>query len=159
MIVAAVEVEAVLLGLKVGFLLLLYLFIWRIVRSVAKDLRLPQESFVLAPQQAAAAGLGRASTGLLVVLTSPAIDPGTERELDSSAVTLGRAPENDLVLDTDEFASVHHARIQPRRDGVWLEDLESTNGTFLNGVKLTRPKKLTPGDVIRVGETDLRYEL
>lgn len=156
---AAVEVEAVLLGLKAGFLLLLYLFIWRIVRSVAKDLRLPQESFVLAPQQAAAAGLGRPHTGLLVVLASPAIEPGTERELDSSAVTLGRAAENDLVLDTDEFASVHHARIEPRRDGVWLEDLASTNGTFINGIKLTRPQKLTPGDVIRVGETDLRYEL
>ena len=50
MTVAAVEVEAVLLGLKLGFLVLLYLFIWRIVRSVARDLRLPQESFVLAPQ-------------------------------------------------------------------------------------------------------------
>jgi pSer/pThr/pTyr-binding forkhead associated (FHA) protein len=159
MIVAAVEVEAVLLGLKVGFLVLLYLFIWRIVRSVAKDLRLPQESFVLAPQQAAAAGLGRPQSGLLVVLASPALDPGTERELDSSPVTLGRATENDLVLDSDEFASVNHARIEPRRDGVWVEDLGSTNGTFLNGVKLTRPRKLTPGDVIRVGETDLRYEL
>jgi pSer/pThr/pTyr-binding forkhead associated (FHA) protein len=159
MTVAAVEVEAVLLGLKVGFLVLLYLFIWRIVRSVAKDLRLPQESFVLAPQQAAAAGLGRSQTGLLVVLASPALDPGTERELDSSPVTLGRATENDLVLDTDEFASVNHARIEPRRDGVWLEDLGSTNGTFVNGVKLTRPRKLASGDVIRVGETDLRYEL
>jgi pSer/pThr/pTyr-binding forkhead associated (FHA) protein len=159
MIVAAVEVEAVLLGLKVGFLLLLYFFIWRIVRSVAKDLRLPQESFVMAPQQAAAAGLGRTHAGVLVVLSSPAIDPGTERELDSSPVTLGRASENDLVLDVDEFASVHHARIEPRRDGVWLQDLDSTNGTFVNGIKLTRPLKLTPGDVIRVGETDLRYEL
>ena len=159
MIVAAVEVEAVLLGLKVGFLILLYLFIWRIVRSVAKDLRLPQESFVLGPQQAAAAGLGRTHTGLLVVLASPALEPGTERELDSSAVTLGRSPENDLVLDSDEFASVQHARIEPRRDGVWVEDLESTNGTFVNGVKLTRPRKLTSGDVIRVGETNLRYEL
>ena len=159
MIVAAVEVEAVLLGLKVGFLILLYLFIWRIVRSVAKDLRLPQESFVLGPQQAAAAGLGRTHTGLLVVLASPALGPGTERELDSSAVTLGRSPENDLVLDSDEFASVQHARIEPRRDGVWVEDLESTNGTFVNGIKLTRPRKLASGDVIRVGETDLRYEL
>jgi pSer/pThr/pTyr-binding forkhead associated (FHA) protein len=158
MIVAAVEVEAVLLGLKAGFLILLYLFIWRIVRSVAKDVRLPQESFVLAPQQAAAAGLGRTNTGLLVVLSSPAIEPGTERELDSAAVTLGRSSENDLVLDTDEFASVRHARIEPRRDGVWVEDLDSTNGTFVNGIKLTRPQKLTPGDVIRVGETDLRYE-
>jgi hypothetical protein len=159
MIVAAVEVEAVLLGLKVGFLLLLYLFIWRIVRAVSKDLRLPQESFVLAPQQAAAAGLGRTHTGMLVVLASPAIEPGTERELDSSPVTLGRSSENDLVLDADDFASGHHARIAPRRDGVWVEDLESTNGTFVNGIKLTRPQKLTPGDVIRVGETDLRYDL
>ena len=159
MIVAAVEVEAVLLGLKVGFLLLLYLFIWRIVRSVSKDLRLPQESFVLAPQQAAAAGLGRTHTGLLIVLSSPALDPGTERELDSTPVTLGRAAENDLVLDSDEFASVKHAKIEPRRDGVWLQDLDSTNGTFVNGMKVTRPQKLSPGDVIRVGETDLRYEL
>jgi pSer/pThr/pTyr-binding forkhead associated (FHA) protein len=96
---------------------------------------------------------------VLVVLASPAIEPGTERELDSSPVTLGRASENDLVLDADEFASVHHARIEPRRDGVWLEDLESTNGTFVNGIKLSRPQKLAAGDVIRVGETDLRYEL
>jgi pSer/pThr/pTyr-binding forkhead associated (FHA) protein len=159
MIVAAVEVEAVLLGLKVGFLVLLYLFIWRIVRSVAKDLRLPQESFVLAPQQAAAAGLGRAQAGTLTVLSSPALAADTERDLDSSPVTIGRAPENDLALDADEFASVQHARIEPRRDGVWLEDLGSTNGTFLNGVKLTQPRKLSSGDVIRVGETDLRYQL
>jgi hypothetical protein len=159
LIVAEVEVEAVLFGLKVGFLLLLYLFIWRIVRSVAKDLRLPQESFVLAPQQAAAVGLGRAHTGVLIVLASPAIDPGTERELDSSAVTVGRAAENDLVLDSDEFASTKHARIEPRRDGVWLEDLDSTNGTFVNGMKVKQRHKLSPGDVIRVGETDLRFEL
>ena len=158
MIVAAVEVEAVLLGLKAGVLLLLYLFIWRIVRSVAKDLRLPQESFVLAPQQAAAAGLGRGHTGMLVVVASPAIEAGTERELDSSAVTLGRAPENDLVLDRDEFASVHHARIEPRRDGVWLQDLDSTNGTFVNGVRVKRSRRLEPGDVVRIGESDFRYE-
>jgi pSer/pThr/pTyr-binding forkhead associated (FHA) protein len=159
MIVADVEVEAVLLGLKIGFLVLLYLFIWRIVRSVAKDVRLPQESFVLAPQQAAAAGLGRSGAGTLVVLSSPALETDTERDLDSTPVTVGRAPENDLQLDADEFASVRHARISPRRDGVWLEDLGSTNGTYVNGVKLTRAQKLSPGDVIRVGETDLRYDL
>jgi pSer/pThr/pTyr-binding forkhead associated (FHA) protein len=157
-VIAAVEVEAVLLGLKVAFLVLLYLFIWRIVRSVAKDVRLPQESFVLAPQQAAAAGLGRHRAGTLIVLSSPALDPDTERELDSSPVTIGRGSDNDIALAEDEFASTKHARIEPRRDGVWLEDLGSTNGTFVNGVKLTRARMLTPGDVIRVGETDLRYE-
>ena len=159
MIVAAVEVEAVLLGLKIAFLVLLYLFIWRIVRSVAKDVRLPQESFVLGPQQAAAAGLGHPHTGLLIVLSSPALDTNTEREIDSTPVTIGRASDNDLAIDADEFASVHHARIEPRRDGVWLRDLDSTNGTFVNGIKLTQARKLAPGDVIRVGETDLRYDL
>jgi hypothetical protein len=157
--VAAIEVEAVLLGLKVGFLILLYLFIWRIVRTVAQDVRLPQESFVLAPQQAAAAGLGpRARTGSLVVLSSPVLKVDSERTLDSAPVTLGRSSDNDLELGDDEFASAHHARVEPRRDGVWVQDVGSTNGTFVNGMKLDSPRKLAPGDVIRVGETDLRFE-
>ena len=159
MIVGAVEVEAVLLGLKVAFLVLLYLFIWRIVRTVARDVRLPQESFMLAPQQAAAVGLGpRARTGSLIVLSSPALKVNSERTLDSMPVTLGRSAESDMNLGDDEFASAQHARVEPRRDGVWVEDVGSTNGTFVNGIKLERPRKLTPGDVIRVGETDLRFD-
>ena len=114
---------------------------------------------MLAPHQAAAVGLGPgARNGLLVVLSSPALKTDFERTLDSAPVTLGRAPDNDFNLDADEFASGHHARIEPRRDGVWVEDLGSTNGTFVNGQKLTRPRKLAPGDVVRVGETDLRFE-
>jgi hypothetical protein len=159
MIFAAIEVEAVLLGLKVAFLVLLYLFIWRIVRTVARDVRLPQESFVLAPQQAAAAGLGpRARIGSLVVLSSPALKVDSERTLDSAPVTLGRSSDNDMELGDDEFASAYHARVEPRRDGVWVEDVGSTNGTFVNGMKLDGARKLVPGDVIRVGETDLRFE-
>jgi FHA domain len=159
MIVADVEVEAVLLGLKIAFLVLLYLFIWRIVRTVARDVRLPQESFMLAPQQAAAAGLGpRARTGSLVVLSSPALKVDSERTLDSTPVTIGRSADNDMELGDDEFASAHHARVEPRRDGVWVQDVGSTNGTFVNGVRLEQPKKLVAGDVIRVGETDLRFE-
>lgn len=159
MSIAAIEVEAVLLGLKVGFLVLLYLFIWRIVRTVARDVRLPQESFMLAPQQAAAAGLGpRARIGSLVVLASPALKVDSERTLDSAPVTLGRSSDNDMELGDDEFASAHHARVEPRRDGIWVEDVGSTNGTFVNGMKLDQPRKLVAGDVIRVGETDLRFE-
>jgi FHA domain len=160
MILGAIEVEAVLLGLKVAFLVLLYLFIWRIVRTVARDVRLPQESFVLGPQQAAAAGLGaRARTGSLIVLSSPALKQDSERTLDSAPVTIGRSTDNDMALGEDEFASAHHARVEPRRDGVWVEDVGSTNGTFVNGQRLSKPRKLTSGDVIRVGETDLRFEL
>ena len=61
-------------------------------------------------------------------------------------------------MKRDEYASSSHARVEPRRDGVWLEDIGSTNGTYLNGIRLTRAKRLTSGDVVRIGETELRYE-
>ena len=159
---ASVEVQTVLLVLKICFLVLLYLFIWRIVRSATRDVRMPQESFILAPSQAAAAGLRRAptpvTTGTLVAVKSPALEHGERFELDTKAVTVGRGAPNDIQLDSDEFASSHHARVEPRRDGVWVEDIGSTNGTYVNGTRLDRPQRLAPGDVVRIGETDLRYE-
>ena len=157
--VGSVAVEEALLVLKLAFLVLLYLFIWRIVRSAAKDVRMPQESFVLAP--GSVPGLGQEPqvvSGRLVVVKSPALDEGEELELDSAPLLLGRGSRNDVNLARDEYASSNHARVEPRRDGVWLEDVGSTNGTYLNGIRLTRAKKLAPGDVLRVGETELRYE-
>jgi hypothetical protein len=161
-VVGSAQVESTLLVLKIAFLVLLYLFIWRIVRSAARDLRLPQESMILAPQQAAAAGLipqpaGRA-LGRLVVLTSPTLEGGEAFSLNSHPLTIGRANNNDVPLPDDEYASGRHARFEPRRDGVWVEDIGSTNGTFVNGIRLTRERRLTPGDVVRIGETDLRFE-
>ena len=157
------QVETTLVFLKIGFLVLLYLFIWRIVRSAARDLRLPQESMILAPQQAAAAGLLSQplarELGRLVVLQSPVLANGETLTLDSHPLTVGRGSNNDVALDADEYASTRHARFEPRRDGVWVEDIGSTNGTFVNGIRLTRDRKLTPGDVVRIGETDLRFEL
>jgi hypothetical protein len=162
-VLASAQVETTLLFLKLAFLVLLYLFIWRIVRSAARDLRLPQESMILAPQQAAAAGLVPSPSfsrqlGRLVVLASSALDVGDEIALDSHPITLGRGPTNDVPLPDDEYASTRHARVEPRRDGVWVEDIGSTNGTFVNGIRLTRERRLAPGDVLRVGETDLRFE-
>ena len=161
MIFASVDVEGALLLLKAAFLVLLYLFIWRIVRTASRDLRLPQESFILAPQEAAAVGLRpepKRQMGRLVVLKSDAIDENTEFVLDSAGVSIGRGNPNDVRLDADEYASAQHARVEPRRDGVWIEDVGSTNGTYVNGVRLSRPRKLAVGDLVRVGETDLRFE-
>ena len=157
--IASVAVEEVLLLLKIGFLVLLYLFIWRIVRTASRDLRLPQETFVLTPQMQAGLRQERAfQSGRLVVLESPALEEGAEHALDSTGLTVGRGAQNDLALEGDSYASARHARFAPRRDGVWVEDLGSRNGTYVNGVRLAEPRKLAPGDVIRVGETDLRYE-
>ena len=162
MSLASAQVETTLLALKIAFLVLLYLFIWRIVRSAAKDLRLPQESMILGPQQAAQHGLLPATPsrelGRLVVLTSPALEPGEVLAVDTQSFTLGRAAANDVPLPGDEYASGRHARVEPRRDGVWIEDIGSTNGTFVNGIRLTRERRLAAGDVVRIGETDLRFE-
>jgi pSer/pThr/pTyr-binding forkhead associated (FHA) protein len=151
--VASLEVGEALLILKILFLVLLYLFIWRIVRTASRDLRLPQESFVLSPQQAS--GLlgtrGAPKTGRLF------FPDGRVHPLDSRGLTVGRSEQNDIAL-TDDFTSARHARIEPRRDGVWVSDAGSTNGTYVNGAKLSKPHRLKAGDVIRVGNTDLRYE-
>jgi hypothetical protein len=157
---ASIAVEEALLLLKILFLVLLYLFIWRIVRTAARDVRMPQESFVLAP--GSVPGLAeqpQVEMGKVVVVESPALRKGKEWVLDSSPLTLGRSSRNDIELTRDEYASSDHARIEPRRDGVWLEDVGSTNGTYVNGTRVTRPKRLTDGDVVRIGETELRYEL
>ena len=157
---ASVGVETTLLVLKIAFLVLLYLFIWRIVRSASRDLRLPQESMILSPQQASAllAQPVARELGRLVVVESSALPEGDVYGIDSTALTVGRSSDNDLPLDGDEFASGHHARFEPRRDGVYVEDIGSTNGTFVNGIRLERDRRLVPGDVVRIGETDLRFE-
>ncbi len=158
--IASVAVDTALLVLKIAFLVLLYLFIWRIVRTASRDLRLPQESFILAPSREGGIATARppVHAGRLVVVKSPELEEGTDFELDSSQLTVGRGRQNDVALSNDEYASARHARFEPRQDGVWVQDLGSTNGTFLNGTRLERPRRLTHGDIVRVGETDLRYE-
>jgi len=158
MIVASTTYESVLLVLKIAFLVLLYLFIWRIVRTAGRDLRLPQESFILRPALAGGA-IGQAiNPGRLVVVKSQVLKTGEEYQLDSSPLTVGRGTQNDVSIDGDEFASARHVRVEPRRDGVWVSDVGSTNGTYVNGVRIDRPRKLVQGDVVRVGETELRFE-
>jgi len=159
-LIGSAQVETTLLVLKLAFLVLLYVFIWRIVRSAARDLRLPQESMILRPHQAA--GLlhqpAPPKLGRLVVTGSPALLEGEVFVLEAAAISIGRAANNEIVIDEDEYASTRHARVEPRRDGVYVEDVGSTNGTYVNGVRLTREQRLVPGDLIRIGETDLRFE-
>jgi hypothetical protein len=159
MILASTTYETVLLILKLAFLVLLYLFIWRIVRTSGRDLHLPQESFILRPAVAGGAAVPQtANSGRLVVVESKVLTVGEEFELDSRPLTVGRGTQNDVSIDGDEFASARHVRIEPRRDGVWVSDIGSTNGTYVNGVRIDRPRKLAQGDVVRVGETELRFD-
>lgn len=157
--IGSTSYESVLLALKIAFLVLLYLFIWRIVRTASKDMRLPQESFILRPGALGGGAIGQQiHSGRLVVVSSEVLDRGEEFELDSADLTIGRGGQNDISIEGDDFASARHVRIEPRRDGVWVHDLGSTNGTHVNGLRIDRPRKLVTGDIVRVGETELRYE-
>ena len=164
MTASTIAVDEALLVLKIAFLVLLYLFIWRIVRTASREVRsqAPQESMIVSPSQAAAAGLGpvaRSARARLVVVTSPALPQGEDVGVDIAPVTLGRGGQNTVPLDGDEFASARHARFEARSDGVWVEDLGSTNGTFVNGARVTTPRRLDGGDVVRVGQTELKVVL
>ena len=151
--------EQLLLGLQALFLVLLYLFIWRVIRGAARDLRVPQESFIMAPAQVRGTPLGAAlSAARLVVVSSPSVPVGSAHTIGPVPVTIGRAEENTIPLDGDEYASGHHARIEAGRDGVWLHDLHSTNGTSVNGEPVEGRRRLHEGDLVRVGETELRFE-
>ena len=146
-----------LLVLKLAFLVLLYAFILLIVRSATRDLGgAPQESIILgaADAEALRARYARPKARFLV-LDGPGLEHGTSVEVVDSTV-VGRAPANGVPIDGDEFASAQHARIDAAADGVWIEDLGSTNGTFVNGARVTAKRLLQPGDVVRIGETELQ---
>ena len=161
----SVSVDELLLILKAAFLVLLYLFIWRIVRTASRELTttgggraVANESMVLAPGQASALGLARRGSGEVVVVRSTTLRAGERFPLDAQALTVGRSGANDLELRGDQYASAQHARIEPRGADVWVEDDGSTNGTYVNGRRIEAPQRLAPGDVVRIGETELRYE-
>jgi hypothetical protein len=157
--VEGLTTDETLLVLKLVFLVLLYGFIVLVMRTGTKDLGgAPQESIVLGPAEAAEL---RAAHGWqsrrFVVVGGPGLREGATIDV-AAPIVVGRDPASGIRLDGDEFASGRHARIDPVADGVWVEDLGSTNGTFVNGERVTGRQALEPGDVLRVGETELRLE-
>ena len=157
--VLALSNDDTLLVLKLVFLVLLYGFILLVVRSATKDIGGgPQESIILGAAEASklrAQAAGR--TAQFVVLDGPGLQPGSSVEVDTTTI-VGRGPESGIRIDGDDFASAQHARIGTSPDGVWVEDLGSTNGTFVNGARVTSRLVLQAGDVVRVGQTELQLE-
>jgi hypothetical protein len=161
--IGAIDAEEALLALKIAFLVLLYLFIWAVVRSATRDLRTaPQESIVIGAHEADALRaryqpVVESPTARLLVMSSPALEVGSTLEV-ARQIRLGRGGENTVRLDGDDFVSSRHAMLEPRADGLWVEDIGSTNGTFVNGARVTTARMLLVGDIIRIGQTDIRVE-
>jgi hypothetical protein len=160
------ELDPVAVGLKFGFLAVLYLFLLWVARSALKDLRRGAEEAYSGPSadyedatgmHSATGGSSReAGPPKLRVHTAPGLQAGSAYDLSDGAL-LGRGEQADIQLE-DGFASSRHARLVPQGDVMVLEDLGSTNGTYLNGEPLRGPQPLHAGDRIRIGDSEFSFE-
>jgi FHA domain len=144
----------VLTVLKILLLLLLYFFVWRAVRAVTVDLYGGREPRARTPEprRRSPRRQRRGAPSKLVVLDEGGGLSGTHRL--AGTIQIGRA-SSCQIRPNDTYVSQVHARIS-NRNGSWVvEDLGSTNGTYLNQRKVTVPTEVTPGDRIRVGKTIL----
>jgi len=130
--------------IRILFLALLYGFLFAVARILLRDLR--------------AASRGPVELGRLVVIASPREEPPVATTFPLDAVTtLGRDVNNAIVVD-DPFASSEHAVLTFRGRAWYVEDLESTNGTYVNGVPVERVSPLGFGDELQVGEVRFRLD-
>lgn len=138
-----------LLALRLLALALLYAFIGAVAYALWKD--------YIAASKAAAER--ERSHGRLIVIEAPAGSARPGRIYALHPITsLGRAPTNTVPLE-DSFVSQEHALISLRDGRWWLEDLESSNGTLLNGIRIDEPTVISDGDVIELGRIKLKVEL
>lgn len=164
------SLEPVSVMLKFGFLIVLYLFLLWVSRSALRDLRgsgagVPVDGPQAPP--ADATGLHSASTlgpadltgraPRLVVERAPGHDPGMIYDLGGDVV-LGRGDAAEIRLE-DPFASSSHARVYEQGKTLAIEDLGSTNGTYLNEELLDGPRPLHPGDRVRIGDSEFAFEV
>src|SRR3954447_19631481 len=163
------ELDPIAVGLKFGFLAVLYLFLLWVARSALKDLRRGTEPSYTGPSAdpEEATGMYSASEPMaqhrdpgrapkLRVHAAAGLAAGSAYDLSEGAL-LGRGDQADIRLE-DGFASSQHARLVPRGDVMVLEDLGSTNGTYLNGEPLRGPAPLHVGDKIRIGDSEFSFE-
>jgi hypothetical protein len=163
-------VDPVSVALKFGFLAVLYLFLLWISRNALKDLKRTSVTSVApgyAPQQVPieATGIHSASTQgqvaegdmdpRLVVERAPGHVPGMEYEVGDGAV-MGRGDQAEIRLE-DPFASSRHARLIRQGAVIVIEDMGSTNGTYLNEELLSGPQPLHAGDRVRIGDSEFTY--
>jgi hypothetical protein len=168
--------EPVSVALKFGFLAVLYLFLLWVARSALKDLRGAGDRIPTQPGGIPAKGdaIPGDATGLysasriagadvgnrapkLVVERAPGHDPGMIYDLDGDIV-LGRGERAEIRLE-DPFASSRHARVFEQGNIVVIEDLGSTNGTYLNEELLETARPLHPGDRVRIGDSEFAFEV
>ena len=146
--------ELVLQLTRAGFLALLWLFVLAALRVVRSDLYAASGLRALVPggRGKEPRSRGRASRTPRQLLVTQGALAGTRISLDSRPILIGRADDSTLVLD-DDYASTRHARIALQGEEWYVEDLGSTNGTYLDRAKVTGPTRVPLGTPVRIGKT------
>jgi hypothetical protein len=152
------DLEPLAVALKFGFLAVLFLFLLWVTRSSLKDLRGTGTPGFETGYHEVSGGVEPADTdAFLVVEEGGGLTEGEHFDL-FGGISLGRSADADVRLD-DRYSSGIHARVFNRSGAYFVEDMNSTNGTLLNSRDLHGEAELTPGDVIRIGDTELRFEV
>lgn len=157
------ELQVPLLAAKALLLLLLFAFVYAVVRRGVGDLRdVPDEDdeFVAGvPQPAQKRGRAAQSRDAseLIVEDSEIFAPGTQFALENGSISIGRSSGSGIVVKSDDYASGRHAQLSRHGGLLYVEDLGSTNGTFVNGQKAVGATPLRDGDTVRVGSTTFRF--
>jgi hypothetical protein len=154
-----VDTEPIAVALKFGFLAVLYLFLFWVSRSALRELRRTTEP---APEATGFHPLGpggraAATDAWLVAVNGGGLNPGERYDL-FGGLSIGRSGDADVRID-DRFASSIHARLYSRGASYYVEDMGSTNGTYLNGARLDGEAELSDLDEVKIGDTELRFEL
>jgi hypothetical protein len=151
------DLEPLAVALKFGFLAVLYLFLLWVTRMALRDLRGTASPGYETGYHEVLGGGQETTDGFLVVQEGGGLTKGEHYDL-FGGVSLGRSADADIRLD-DRYASGFHARVFHRSGVYVVEDLNSTNGTLLNSRELHGEAELSPGDVIRIGDTEFRFEV
>jgi pSer/pThr/pTyr-binding forkhead associated (FHA) protein len=152
------ELQVPLLAAKALLLLLLFAFIYAVVRRGVGDLRRIPDDEPFEPGRGAAYAPRPSGESELVVEDSETLAPETRYLIRDGATSIGRSSASDIVLKNDDYASGRHARLTRHAGLLYVEDLSSTNGTFVNGRKAVGATPLRHGDSVRIGSTTFRYE-
>lgn len=129
--------DLILAILRIIFLGLVYLFVWQVARAIGSHLGISVRR--------------KRKEGRRVLFVRSDTQQGQEYEV-NDVVVMGRSEETDVVLN-DPYASEFHLRFVAREDGLMLHDLGSTNGTYVNGRRISAPTQLRRGDTVQVGKT------
>ncbi|MFC4376540.1 FHA domain-containing protein [Nocardia halotolerans] len=141
---------------RAGFLLLLWLFVWAVLRTLRSDIY-AASGIRIQPKATTRGSMGlpsfsRGQKGAKYLVVTHGSLAGTRITLGTQPVLIGRADDSTLVL-TDDYASTRHARLSQRGDDWYVEDLGSTNGTYLDRAKVTTAVRVPLGTPVRVGKT------